>query len=70
MVAGEIISAVVTAAIGLVGICIGKSKCFFRDVGDDGCQWGVAFSDRAIIPSDDKYQTVSMDQNDVIIMKK
>ena len=70
MVAGEIISVVVTAAIGLVGICIGKSKCFFRDVGEEGCQWGIAFSDRAIIPDENKYQTVTMDQNDVIILKK
>ena len=70
MVAGEIISAVVTAAIGIIGICIGKSKCFFRDVGDDGCQWGIAFSDRAIIPDENRYQTITLDHNDAIIFKK
>ena len=70
MVAGELSAAIITAVIGLTGIIIGRSKCFVRDLGEDGCQWGLAFSDRAIIPDENKYQTVSMDQNDVIIMKK
>ncbi len=70
MVAGEIISAVVTAGLALAGICLGKSKCFCREVDDNGCQWGIAFSDRAIIPDENKYQTVTLDQNDAIILKK
>ena len=69
MPAGEITAAVVTAAFGILAVCVSKSKCFFRNIDDDGCQWGVAFSDKAVMPDNGCYETVDIN-HDVLILKK
>jgi hypothetical protein len=65
----EITAACLTAAIGLAAIIIAKSKCFCRNIDEDGCQYGVAFSDKAIIPDNGRYEKVDLNE-DVIILKK
>ena len=70
MPAGEITAAVVTAAFGILAVCVSKSKCFFRSIDEDGCQWGVAFSDKAIIIDSGRYETVDLGQHDIMIVKK
>ena len=69
MVAAEISAALLTAAAGLLAVIISKSKCFCRNIGEDGCQYGVAFSDKAIIPDDGRFETVELN-SDVLIVKK
>ena len=69
MPAGEITAALMTAGTGLVAVIIAKSKCFFRNVDEEGCQWGVAFSDKAIMPDSGRYETVDLN-HDVLIVKK
>ena len=69
MPAGEVTAAVVTAAFGIVAVCVSKSKCFFRNIDDVGCQWGVAFSDKAVMPDSGRYETVDLN-HDVVILKK
>ena len=64
----EITAACLTAAIGLAAIIIAKSKCFCRNI-DGDCQYGVAFSDKAIIPDDGRFETVELN-SDVLIVKK
>jgi len=67
---GEVTAAVVTAAIGIIGICVSKSKCFFRNIDEEGCQWGVAFSDKAVMPDNGKkYESLDLN-HDVVILKK
>ena len=66
---GEVIAAVATAAFGILAVCVSKSKCFFRSVDEEGLQWGVAFSDRQVMPDNGKYEKVDMNQ-DVLILKK
>ena len=65
----EVTAAVATALVGLAAIIIAKSKCFCRNIGEDGCQYGVAFSDKAIIPDNGRYEKVDLNE-DVIILKK
>ena len=55
--------------MGLLAVVVSKSKCFFRNVDDEGFQWGVAFSDRQVMPDSGKYEKVDMNQ-DVLILKK
>ena len=66
---GEVIAAVATAGMGLLAVIVAKSKCFFRNVDDEGLQWGIAFSDRQVMPDNGKYEKVDMNQ-DVLILKK
>ena len=66
---GEVIAAVATAGMGLLAVVVAKSKCFFRNVDDEGLQWGIAFSDRQVMPDNGKYEKVDMNQ-DVLILKK
>ena len=66
---GEVIAAVATAAFGILAVCVSKSKCFLRSVDEEGLQWGVAFSDRQVMPDNGKYEKVDMNQ-DVLILKK
>ena len=66
---GEVIAAVATAGMGLLAVIVAKSKCFFRSVDEEGLQWGVAFSDRQVMPDSGKYEKVDMNQ-DVLILKK
>ena len=66
---GEVIAAVATAGMGLLAVIVAKSKCFFRSVDEEGLQWGVAFSDRQVMPDNGKYERVDMNQ-DVLILKK
>ena len=66
---GEVIAAVATAGMGLLAVIVAKSKCFFRSVDDEGLQWGVAFSDRQVMPDRGKYEKVDLNQ-DVLILKK
>ena len=66
---GEIIAAVATAGMGLLAVIVAKSKCFFRSVDEEGLQWGIAFSDRQVMPDNGKYEKVDMNQ-DVLILKK
>ncbi len=68
MVAGEISAALATALVGLAAVVIAKSKCFCRNI-DGDCQYGVAFSDKAIIPDDGRFETVELN-SDVLIVKK
>ena len=67
----EVTAAVgMSAIIALAAVVIAKSKCFCRHVDDEqGCQYGVAFSDKAIIPDDGRYEKVDLN-DDVIILKK
>jgi len=63
-------AAVVTAAFGIVAVCVSKSKCFFRNIDEEGCQWGVAFSDKAVMPDNGKkYESLDLN-HDVVILKK
>ena len=66
---GEVIAAVATAGMGLLAVIVAKSKCFFRNVDDEGLQWGIAFSDRQVMPDNGKYEKLDMNQ-DVLILKK
>ena len=66
---GEVIAAVATAGMGLLAVIVAKSKCFVRNVDDEGLQWGIAFSDRQVMPDNGKYEKVDMNQ-DVLILKK
>ena len=66
---GEVIAAVATAGMGLLAVIVAKSKCFFRSVDEEGLQWGIAFSDRQVMPDNGKYEKVDMNQ-DVLILKK
>ena len=66
---GEVLAAVATAAFGILAVCVSKSKCFFRSVDEEGLQWGVAFSDRQVMPDTGKYEKVDLNQ-DVLILKK
>ena len=66
---GEVLAAVATAAFGILAVCVSKSKCFFRSVDEEGLQWGIAFSDRQVMPDNGKYEKVDMNQ-DVLILKK
>ena len=66
---GEVIAASATAAFGILAVCVSKSKCFFRSVDEEGLQWGIAFSDRQVMPDNGKYEKVDMNQ-DVLILKK
>ena len=66
---GEVIAAVATAGMGLLAVIVAKSKCFFRSVDEEGLQWGVAFSDRQVMPDNGKYEKVDLNQ-DVLILKK
>ena len=66
---GEVIAAVATAGMGLLAVIVAKSKCFFHSVDEEGLQWGVAFSDRQIMPDNGKYEKFDMSQ-DVLILKK
>ena len=66
---GEVLAAVATAAFGILAVCVSKSKCFFRSVDEEGFQWGVAFSDRAVMPDNGRYEKVDLN-NDVLILKK
>ena len=66
---GEVIAAVATAGMGLLAVIVAKSKCFFRSVDEEGLQWGVAFSDRQVMPDNGKDEKVDMNQ-DVLILKK
>ena len=65
----EITAAVATAGAGLVALIIARSKCFCRNIDDTGCQYGVAFSDKAIIPDNGRFETVELN-TDVLIVKK
>ena len=65
----EVTAAVATALVGLAAIIIAKSKCFCRNIDEEGCQYGVAFSDKAIIPDNGRFETVELNQ-DVLIVKK
>ena len=67
---GEVIVAVATAGMGLLAVIVAKSKCFFRNVDDEGLQWGVAFSDRPVMPDNGKYEKVDIRDQDVLILKK
>ena len=58
-----------TALAGLAAVIIAKSKCFCRNIDDEGCQYGVAFSDKAIIPDNGRFETVELN-SDVLIVKK
>ena len=64
----EVTAAIGTALIGLAAVVIAKSKCFCRNI-DGDCQYGVAFSDKAIIPDDGRYEKIDL-KDDVIILKK
>ena len=66
---GEVIAAVATAGMGLLAVIVAKSKCLFRSVDEEGLQWGVAFSDRQVMPDNGKYEKVDLNQ-DVLILKK
>ena len=66
---GEVIAAVATAGMGLLAVIVAKSKCFFRSVDEEGLQWGIAFSDRQVMPDNGKYEQVDLNQ-DVLILKK
>ena len=66
----EVSAAIATALVGLAAVIIAKSKCFCRHVDDEqGCQYGVAFSDKAIIPDNGRFETIELNQ-DVLIVKK
>ena len=65
----EVTAAVATALIGLAAVVIAKSKCFCRHVDEEGCQYGVAFSDKAIMPENGRYEKIDL-KDDVIILKK
>ena len=66
----EITAVVATSACALAAVIIAKSKCFCRHVDDEqGCQYGIAFSDKAIIPDNGRYEKVDLN-DDVIILKK
>ena len=65
----EITAAVATAAAGIIALITARSKCFCRNIDDEGCQYGVAFSDKAIIPDNGRFETVELN-SDVLIVKK
>ena len=66
---GEITAAGLTVAAGLIAVIIAKSKCFCRNVDEEGCQAGIAFSDKAIIPDSGRFETIPLD-SDILIVKK
>ena len=65
---GEVTAVAVTLT-GLLAVIIAKSKCFCRNIDDEGCQYGVAFSDKAIIPDTGRFATIELN-SDVLIVKK
>ena len=65
----EVTAAIGTALVGLAAVIIAKSKCFCRNIDEEGCQFGVAFSDKAIIPDNGRFETIELNQ-DVLIVKK
>ena len=65
----EVTAAIGTALVGLAAVIIAKSKCFCRNIDDEGCQYGVAFSDKAIIPDNGRFETIGLNQ-DILIVKK
>ena len=59
----EVTAAVATAAMGLLAVIIAKSKCFCRNIDDEGWQYDVAFSDKAIIPDNGRFKTVELNSD-------
>ena len=37
--------------LALAGIVLGKLRCFFRRVDDGDAQWGLGFTDVALVPT-------------------
>ncbi len=64
----EITAVVATSACALAAVIIAKSKCFCRNI-DGDCQYGLAFSDKPIIPDDGRFETIELNQ-DILIVKK
>ena len=59
----------VGVSMGLLAVIVAKSICFCRNVADDGCQYGVPFSDEAVIPDSGRFETAEL-TNDLLIVKK
>ena len=57
-------------AAGLIAVIIAKIKCFCWNVDEEGCQAGIAFSDKAIIPEKEgRFETIPLD-SDILIVKR
>ena len=71
------LGALVTGVVGLVGVCISRTRCFMRVLpggeGEDRAyQWqcGAGFTEATLVPSESHIESHVLSDNEILFLRK
>lgn len=55
-----VLASIVTGSITLVGLCINKCKCFYRQTSEKEPEYGCGFTKKSVVPDNEKENEITV----------